>query len=404
VQRIDGQDVNFFTEDELHVWHFQKQALFDLKGYPLSPIEQAIYMVYIHQQTLGYLRNHFIKGMGSKGILTLESTEPTASLSDEELEELRREFHNFVTRNDNSSVTPVISGPVKVSFIPLNPSPRDMEWLQVEEHVIRALCSAFQISPQEMGYGHLSIGQGGLSQANKQEEIVRGEERGLRMVLDIVFEGINEILYENFPEARENYRITYVGVGEDTRDAVTSRQIQELNTTATLSSLYADSEKTEPVPYGGDVPLSNAFHLAVVKYMKYGQLLEHFFGEKGAAQRPEYDFIVDPQLNQAYQQLKAMPIQMQKQQAEMGMQEQALQLQANEAQMQAGQVPGQAPPEQAGGEEQQAAPEGGQAEGQPTESTEEVKKSLAEWYREKVQLRKSMRFYFKEWMAAHNDH
>ena len=410
VQRIEGRNVNFYTEYDLKVSHFQKQAYYDLNGYPLSPIEQSLFMVFIHQQTLGYLRNQFLKGLASKGILNLRSTEATAQLSDEDLAQLRREFHNFVTRNDNSAAIPVIAGPVDVNFVPLNSGPQDMGFLEIEEHVIRALCSAFQISPQEMGYGNLSIGQGGLTQANKQEEIIRGEERGLRMLLDIIYDLVNEVVFENFPEAKSLFRVNYVGVGEDTRDTVIARHAQELQTTATLASLWADSEKTDPVPYGGSVPLAPSFHANVVRYMKYGNFMEKFFGEEGWSEKPEYDFIIDPNLNQAYQQLRTNSIKMQQASAEMQLQSQHLQLQQGEmqAQMQTQQM--QNP-------QAQGAPQGGQEQGQeqvgqeqpqqggqePVEKSDDDSKSLRDAYAERLNLKKSMSSYFSEWISAHRD-
>lgn len=408
-QRIDGKNVNFFTEDDLHVWHWQKQALFNLNGYPLSPIEQTIFMVFVHQQTLSYLRNQFVKGLATKGLLALESTNPAVDLSEADLEDFRIQFHNFASRNDNSAVMPVLSGPVKANFIQLSPTPRDMEFLQIEEHVIRALCSAFQISPQEMGYGHLSLPQGGISQSNKQEEIVKGEERGLRQVLDIVFDGVNEILYQNFPEARDNFRIGYVGVGEDTRDTVTQRQQAELNTTATMESLYADSEKKDSIPYGGKVPLATAFHQNVVRYMKYGVFMEKFMGETDASKKPEYDFIIDPALNQTYMQLRVQPVQEQRQQAEIQNQMMEQQMQAQQQQ----QMAGAPPPGQDGGQPQENAPQQAgsapqQAETAPqpeANAPEKAEKSedvpLRHKWLESQALQKSMKGYFKAWIDAH---
>lgn len=386
VQRIDGRNVNDWTEDDMKIWYFQKQALFDLNGYPLSPIELAIYMVFIHQNTLGYLRNQFIKGLATKGILCIESTDPAAQLADEDVEQLRRDFHNFATRTDNSAAVPVISGPVKVNYVPLSTAPKDMEFLQIEEHVVRALCSSFQVSPQEMGYGHLSIGQGGINQANKQEEIVRGEERGLRMILDTIFDGLNEIVYENFPEAKDKYELIYVGVGEDTRDAVVARQQQELQTTATMSSLWSDSEKTDTIPFCGNVPLSPLFHANIVPKMKYSEYREYFCGEEGALKNPAYDFLMDPGLNEAYQALKVQPLEMQ--QAGAALQLEGEKVQIEQAEAQAGQPAGQPG--------QEPAPQG-----QPAEQTEPAAKSLADDYRERSRLAKSVGTYLGAWVDAH---
>jgi len=355
----------------------------------------------VHQQTLSYLRNQFVKGFAAKGILALESTSPAVELSDADLEQFRMQFHNYATRNDNSAVMPVLSGPVKANFIQLSPTPRDMEFLQVEEHVIRALCSAFQISPQEMGYGNLSMPQGGLSQANKQEEIVHGEERGLRQLLDIVFDGINEILYANFPEARENFKISYVGIGEDTRDAVVSRQASELNTTATMDSLFADSEKQEQIPYGGKVPLSSAFHQNVVRYMKYGIFAEKFLGETDASKKPEYDFIVDPNLNQAYQQLKVQPVKEQREQAEMQneMMKAQMQAQQQQGQQQPGQEQGQQPQQQP-----EAAPESAQKSDNLENEDDTESRPIRDMWLEAQGLKKSLQGkYFSAWIDSHLD-
>lgn len=408
VQRIDGQNTNMFTEDQLLIGTWQKQALFNLNGYPLSPIESAVFMVFVHQQTLSYLRNQFVKGMMSKGLLALESTNPAVELSEADLEAFRQQFHNYATRNDNSAVMPVLSGPVKANFIQLSPTPRDMEFLQVEEHIIRALCSAFQISPQEMGYGHLSLAQGGLTQANKQEEIVKGEERGLRQLLDIVYDGLNEILYMNFPEARDNFRITFVGIGEDTRDTVIQRSLTELQTTATMDSLFADSEKTEGIPLGGKVPLSQTFHANVVRYMKYGEFREHFLGEEGAMKNPAYDFLIDPNLNSAYQQLRVQPIKEQREQAMMqnDMMKQQMEAQDQQMQMQAqqGQAPQQGegqPPQQGDQQAEQAQPEQQEAPAGDMEKSESPTSIRDMWLAAKG-LKKSMGGkYFDAWLASH---
>jgi hypothetical protein len=424
VQQTDGVNVNFYTERDMRVSYFQKQALFDLKGFPLSPIEQAVFMVFVHQQTLGYLRNQYVKGMAAKGVISLESLNTGVGLSDEDLEQLRRDFHNYITRNDNSAAIPVISGPVKVGFTPMSTNPSDMQFLELEEHIVRALCSAFQISPQEMGYGHLSVGQGGLNQSNKQTEITQGEERGLRMLLDSVYDLLNEILYENFPETSKLYRLVYTGVGDDTRDTVIQRNQQELQTTATMASLWADSEKTETIPLGGSVPLAPLFHANVVKYMKYGEFMERFFGEDGASKRPEYDFIIDPNLNQAYQTLKTNPVKAQQEQTQLQITQQHLQLEQMEAQTrqmeQQGQaaangelqspegsgvhgdaVPGQ--DQQQGQDQQDPQQDPQQAQEQQEAPPEEAEKSLKDVYLEKQRLQKSAKTYFSEWILANND-
>lgn len=405
VQRIESQNVNFFTEDNMKISYFQKQALFELNGYPLSPIEQAIYMVFIHQNTLGYLRNQFVKGIGSKGILTLTTADPSSELSPEELDGLRREFHNYVNRNDNSSTVPVFAGPLTVNFVPLSTSPKDMEFLQVEEHVVRSLCSAMMISPQEMGYGHLSINQGGLTSANKQEDIVKGEERGLRTILDVIFQTVNDIAFDSFDKTNISFKITYTGVGDDTKDTLLNRQISEMQTTATMNSLYADSEKKESIPIGGDIPLSSIFHANVAKYMFYGDFLEYFMKIKGASKKPEFRFIIDPALNQSYQQKIMMTDEMTRDQGILELQGQKQQIDAMDQQAEMMQQQAANPDQEKGQdgelEAQENSEEPMQEEAQAT--PEEMPKSLEQAYLERDKLSKSFKKYFSSWIQYNED-
>jgi hypothetical protein len=230
-----------------------------------------------------------------------------------------------------------------------------MEWMQVEQTVIRALCSAFQISPIEAGFGQLGD-NAGMGQGSRDYELVQGEERGLRLLVDIMIEDINDAVYQNFPEARKRYKVSAFGIGNETREGVIQRQTQELQTTATLNSLFSDSDKNRQFEFGGDVPLSPLFHQNVARYMTYGKFMESYFGMEGASKRPELDFIIDPSLNQSYQQLKMGMQQMQAQQQALGLQGQQMQLEMQQAQMQQAQQPqqGQGQPQQQPEEQQKS--------------------------------------------------
>lgn len=345
VQEIDGFQANFFTDKDLVMQHYQTQALTDLNGYPLAPIEFALFLVYINQHCLSYLRNQFVKGVLTKSMLVLTSTDPSVQISQEDLATFKAELQNYASRTDNSAATPVLAGPIQVNNVRLNDNMKDMEWPTLSNMIVRALCSAFQISPLEAGFGQLGD-SAGLSSGNKDYDLVQGEERGLRILADILIQDINDAVFDNFPQAREKYKIELNGIGNETREGVLARQVQEMQTTATMNDLLAEGDKNRLLSVGGEVPLSPVFHSSVAKYMKYGVFMEHFFGEKGASERQEYDFLIDPSLNQAYQAAKlqtqemaakSQELQLMQQQQAMAMQEQQMQLQAAQAEQQANQ-------------------------------------------------------------------
>ena len=385
VQEVDGVQTGFFTDEDLKVTYYQVQSFLDLNGYPMGPIEFALFLVYIHQHTLGYLRNQFVKGQLSKSMIVVRPTDPSVKISDEDIESFKMEIQNLATRTDNSAVIPVIGGPVELELIKTTESPKDMEWMQVEQTVIRALCSAFQISPLEAGFGQLGD-TAGMGQGNRDYELVQGEERGLRLLVDILVEELNDAVYQNFPEAKKRYKVTAFGIGNETREGVIQRQSQELNTTATLNSLFSESDKNRQFEFGGDVPLAPLFHQNVARYMTYGKFMESFFGVEGASKRPELDFIIDPSLNQAYQQLKTGMQQMQAQQQALGLQEQQMQMEIQQAQMQQGMAPQEGQP---------AASEENQEEAQKSEDIE-LQKAWEE------SMKSNHETLLKSWLRIHN--
>lgn len=315
VQRIDGIQVGFFTESTLREWRWQNQSLLELNGYPLCPIEFAMYLVYIHQHSLQYLRNQFTKGLLNRSLITIATTDPDVELSPEDISAFRREMQNLAMRSENSSSIPVISGPVQVQVQRLDLGPKDIEWLNLEQSIIRALCSAFQIAPSEVGFGLLGDPAGlSAGEGSKDVELIQGEERGLRILVDLLIEDLNDAIWDKFPDARHNgMRLIAVGLGSETRSGMLARLQTEAQLTATLNDLYSQSEKNCSAAYGGNVPLNPLWHQNAVRYMHYGKFAEEFLGEEGASTNPLYDFLVDPGLNAAYQQNKQMQMQMQQQ-------------------------------------------------------------------------------------------
>jgi hypothetical protein len=305
VQNLDGRQVAFFTERDLHVSFYQTQAMIDLCGYPLAPIEFAIYLVYMHQHSLQYLRNQFTKGMLNRSIITISTTDPDVELSPEDMANFKREMQNMAMRTENTSSVPVLSGPIKVDVRPLDLGPKDLEWLQLEQNVRRCLCSAFQIAPDEVGFGLLGDPGRTLGDSGKDNDLIQGEERGLRILVDIILDDLNKAMYDKFPDAKTmGLRLIAVGLGSETRSGMLARLQTEAQLTATMNDLYSQSEKNITMKYGGNVPLSSVWHQNVVKYMHYGKFIEEFFGEKDASKNPAYDFLVDPGMNTAYQSLK----------------------------------------------------------------------------------------------------
>jgi hypothetical protein len=343
VQRINGKNVAFFTEDEIQVKYYQKQAFEGLNGYPMAPIEMAYYTILMNFYAQQYMQNAFTKGLGAKGIISLKTTEGDF-LSKEDVENFRKLFSNYVARNDNSATVPIVAGAVEVEWVPLAATAKDMEFVNLYTRVIQTVCASLQISPHEIGFGGLDPEGATVSDGGKQEQIVQGEERGLRQILELLFDSIYEIVEEAFPQAKGTFILEPVGLGQNTKEGDLALYKEELQTSGTFAKIWSDSERTESFPFGGNVPTSPVFHQFVAKYMKYSEMREYFFHEEGALKNPAYDFLIDPALNEAYQQLKNQMPELEKQSAMMNLEQQKMEMSMAASQPKEGELPPQEEP------------------------------------------------------------
>jgi len=373
VQRMDGKNVSFFTDQDIILTYHQKQAYENLDGYPLAPIEQATYMIGLHFHAQNFMQNSMTKGLASKGIISLK-TPDGGVVSPEQSEHFRKMFSNYVARNDNSATIPVISGPIDVNFIELNATVHDLEFLNLYNKAIMILCSSFQISPQEIGFGNLDSAQPSLGDSSKQDQIVQGEERGLRQIIEKLFAVLNKVIHETFAESAGMFEFEAIGLGQNTREADLAVYKEELQTTGTFGKLWADSERVEAFPFGGNVPTSPLFVNSVAKFMTYGHMMYYFFGVKDALDKPEYDFLLDVGLDQAYQNMKFGVVKMQAEQLQIQTEQLRLQLEMTKQQMQ--QMPVQAEMEQAQAEQQMGMDQQAQQQETVEKSTETKQKAM----------------------------
>ena len=311
VQRIDGRITAFFTEQDLRMDYLQKQANNGLNSYPLAPLELAINALQLHMSAQQYMNNSFTKGLGSKGFIAIkppEGMEMDDVMTPSGVENLRKEFQNYIAGSyNNSAVIPIIAGPVDVKFTTMNATAKDMEFLNLYNYVIAILCASFQIAPEEVGFNGTGT-KTSLGDEGSQSQIVQGQERGLKQIMNIMCGMLTDIVTEVFEQAKGSFAIEPIGLGQNTKAADLEIYKEQLQTDGTFGRIWADSEHPETFPFGENVPTSPLFHQGPAKYMKYSELRYHFFKDQSALDNPAYDFIIDPVLQNAYYQEKTLSV------------------------------------------------------------------------------------------------
>lgn len=352
VQVIDGKPVQVFKSKELYVHTVYPVTDVELQGYPLTPLDTVIAAVTTHINITTHNKLFFQSGRAAKGMLVIQSED----LTEPQVAKIRQQFNANINNVNNSWRMPVFSVGSKdqVQFQPIETTSRDMEFQYLSDMNARVVLSAFGMSPEELpGYAHLSRGTNNqaLSESNKEYQLEAHRDTGIRPLLAQFEDFLNVAVFPAMDEKlSELCVIKLVGLDADSAE----KEAVRIGTDAPLHMTYDEVlNKVEKDPvgkeFGGEFPLNPQYQMILDKYLTVGQILEKFFGVKGASQRPELQYFRDPFFFQNMQ---------------MQMQMQQMQMQAQQMQAQAQQ--GGAPPQQ-GGEGQEGPPPegGGEGGGQP---------------------------------------
>ena len=368
VQVIDGKPVQVFRSKELYVHNVNPVTDVELQGYPLTPLDTVIAAVTTHINITTHNKLFFQSGRAAKGMLVIQSED----LTEPQVAKIRQQFQANINNVNNSWRMPVFSVGSKdnVQFQQIETSSRDMEFQYLSDMNARVILSAFGMSPEELpGYAHLSRGTNNqaLAESNKEYQLEAHRDTGIRPLLAQFEDFLNTAVFPAMDEELSKICvIKLVGLDADSAE----KEAVRIGTDAPLHMTYDEVlSKVEKDPigkeFGGEFPLNPQFQMVLDKYLTVGQILEKFFGQKGASQRPELAYYRDPfWFQQQQMMLQAQQMQMQQQQA------------AAQAQQQG--AGGQPPPEGGeggggeGGQPPQEQPQGGEGGGgQPAQKKEE---------------------------------
>ena len=276
--------------DEDMIWQlFNPQNFSDSSGYCYSPLELAIINVTNHLNIENYNANFFTHGYAAKGVLHLKGTVTQAQLTG-----FRRQFYNTISGTQNAWRTPIIAGLDDVQWVPLAGSAKEMEYLNYNNHIMRAICSQFQIDPMELGLDYLVSGTGKApsQQANNEYKINYSRERGLYPLL-MMFEDFynNSVIPAIDPKLSEKYMFKFFGYTDETPQTNVALLQAEMSIYSTMNDLLRSAGKEKIEHPACEIPLNATFWEIVEKNMTRGEIREFFFKDEGASERRELAYI-----------------------------------------------------------------------------------------------------------------
>jgi len=324
----DNRPLATFGDEDMIFKLFNPQNFIDSRGYCYSPLELAIITVRSHLDVENFNANFFTHGYASKGILHLKGT-----VTQQQLANFRRSFYNSITGQQNAWRTPIVAGLEEVQWVPISASAREMEYINFNNHLMRILCTQFQIDPMELGLDYLisSNGRMAMTQQSGEYKVNYSRERGLLPILTFIEDMINcDILPALDKDLAAKYQFTFTGYTDETPQTEIAQLQAEVSVYKSMNDVLRQAQK-DAIPHKiADLPLSAAFWALVEKNYTRGEIREMFLGDKGAAERKELQYIPGDQSFMAWQQLLSSFINVKDQKKQMMAQQDA---QAQQAQV-----------------------------------------------------------------------
>jgi hypothetical protein len=310
----DNRTLAVFGDEDMVFKLFNPQNFADSNGYCYSLLELAIINITNHLNVENYNSNFFTHGQASRGILHLKGT-----VTQSQMHSFRRMFYNNISGAQHAWKTPIIAGLEEVQWVPLAGNAREMEYINFNNHILRAICSQFQIDPLEIGLDYLisPTGRAMSGQKSQSEKIEFSRERGFEPILMFFEDFINcDIVPSIDPELAAKYKFEFVGYGDETPQTQVAQLQAEMTVHSSMNDLLRAAQKECLNIEGADLPLNQAYWMMIEKNMTKGEIREKFFGDKDAAKKRELQYFPADPAFMGWQQL-LLTIDRQKKQDEM---------------------------------------------------------------------------------------
>src|SRR5690606_12311249 len=128
--------------------------------------------------------------------------------------------------------------------------------------------------------------------SNNEYKIEYSRERGLYPILMFVEDLVNgEILPSIDKGLADKYKFVFTGYTDETPQTEIAQMQAEMTVWKSMNDLLIQSQKEKIDTPAANLPMNQAFWAIVEKNMTRGEIREKFFGDVGASQRRELQYI-----------------------------------------------------------------------------------------------------------------
>ncbi len=296
VQVVEGRPEQVFTDSQLRTHNFYPVPDMEWNGFPVTPCDYTVTEILTHMSIGRHNQQYFQNGRASRGMIVITSDEVDQDL----LMQVRQQFVAGVNGTANAFRMPIfgISQPDTLQWVPIDNSSRDMEYQYLSDSNVRAILSAYQMSPEELpGYAHLSRGTNSqsLSEGNREYILEAHRDLGIRPLLTNLEAVINDLFPHIDPVLAKVCRVRLGGLEAQTKDQEDADHERLLALDGTMNEVLELREKeTIPGHLASNIPLNPGWNALLQSYMPVGRILEDLMDVPNASKEEKFAYIRDP--------------------------------------------------------------------------------------------------------------
>ena len=291
VQVMNATPVMAFTDEELICHYYYVNNEIQWNSYAFGPLEGVVKDITSHIHANAHSANYWKNGRAARGFLTIQSD----NITEAELQRIRTQFYASINSTANSWRMPLfgVGQADKIVFQPFDQGQRDGEFLFLSDALTRMILSAFSVDPAELaGFGHLAKGtfSQALSETSNEYSLQVSRSAGFKPLLYDTQVLMNKILNVIDPVVSEFCLFEFVGLDADDPQKETTRLQNEINLFESLNGVLKVVEK-DPVPIGGNIPLSPQYLNAAREHYTEGIFKYAFGGDRTALFDPTLAYL-----------------------------------------------------------------------------------------------------------------
>lgn len=275
VQRLNGEIIAEYTEDELAYAIRNPRTDMDYTDFGMSELENLIEIVTGITNSVRYNTSYFSHSHLPQGVLEI-----VGKYKDEHLEAFRRHWKNLTSGASGKWSVPVfgMEEGQGLKFTPFKNSNRDMEFNEFLEFLFNIACAVYQIDPNEVGFKSWTSGNSMSASDNTAEKMEASKDKGFIPLMNFLSDTFNSEIVDRMDD---EFSFEWVGVDEEDED----KKLERIEKRITMGLTTVQEERK--VLDKEDILDEEGNVASWTTAPAQAQLIQVYMGAQGAQQQVE---------------------------------------------------------------------------------------------------------------------